>query len=90
MVKRGKLEIMRDILKIIQDNRNSIKPTPLLRKSKMSSTGFKEYYIELIEKKFIREVTLEKKDKYVILTEKGFKFLERYKTIVDFIDEFDL
>ena len=47
-MKRGKLEIMRDILKIVQDNKNSIKPTPLLRKSKMSSSGFKEYYIDLI------------------------------------------
>jgi len=90
MVKRAKLEIMRDILKIIQDNRNSIKPTPLLRKSKMSSVGFKEYYNELLEKKFIREIIDEKQDKYIILTEKGFKFLERYMAIVDFIDEFEL
>ena len=90
MVKRGKLEIMRDVLKIIQDNRNSIKPTPLLRKSQMSSAGFKEYYVELIEKGLIREIIDEKQDKYVILTEKGFKFLERYRAIVDFIDEFEL
>lgn len=90
MVKRGKLEIMRDVLKIIQDNKNSIKPTPLLRKSMMSSVRFKEYYNELIERKLIREIIDEKQDKYVILTEKGFKFLERYRTIVDFIDEFEL
>ena len=51
MVKRGKLEIMKDILKIIQENKNSIKPTPLLRKSEISSTRFKEYYSRTIEKK---------------------------------------
>jgi len=90
MLKRGKLEIMRDVLKIIQDNRNSIKPTPLLRKSKMSSIRFKEYYNELIERNLIREIINERQDKYVTLTEKGFKFLERYRSIVDFIDEFDL
>jgi predicted transcriptional regulator len=90
MVKRVKLEIMRDVLKIIQDNRNSIKPTPLLRKSQMSSLRFREFYLELIQKNFIREVVDEKQDKYVTLTEKGFKFLERYRTIVDFIDEFEL
>lgn len=90
MVKRGKLEIIKDILKIIQENRNSIKPTPLLRKSQMSSARFKEYYLELIERDLIREIIDERKDKRVILTDKGFKFIERYKTIVDFIEEFDL
>lgn len=90
MVKRGKLEIMKDILKIIRENRNSIKPTPLLRKSKLSSLRFKEYYIELIEKNLIKEMSGKKGDKFVILTEKSFKFLEKYKTIIDFIEEFDL
>lgn len=90
MTKRGKLEIMRDILKIILDNRNYIRPTPLLSKSKMSSSGFKEYYIELLDRKLIRELIDDKKNKHIILTEKGFKFLERYHAIVDFIEEFDL
>jgi len=90
MVKRAKLEIMRDILRIIEENKNSIKPTPLLRKSGLSSKGFKEYYIEFLERKLIIEQILEKNEKRVSLTEKGFKFLERYNTIKDFIDEFDL
>jgi predicted transcriptional regulator len=90
MAKRGKLEIMRDVLRIIHDNKNSIKPTPLLRKSQMSSSRFKELYFELLEKEFIIELIDSRQDKYVSLTEKGFKFLERYRTIVDFIQEFDL
>lgn len=90
MVKRGKLEIMRDILKLIQENKNLIKPTPLLRKSSLSSSGFKEYYTELLERKLIKEIINESQDKFIILTEKGFKFLERYKAIISFIDEFDL
>jgi predicted transcriptional regulator len=89
MVKRGKLEIMKDILKIIQDNKNSIKPTPLLRKSGLSSNSFKEYYNELLERELIKEIETDK-DKFVILTEKGFKFIERYKSIIEFIDEFEL
>jgi len=89
MVKRGKLEIIKDILKIIQDNKNSIKPTPLLRKSSLSSNSFKEYYLELLERNFIKEINNDN-NKYVILTEKGFKFLERYNSIIDFIDEFEL
>lgn len=89
MGKRGKLEIIKDILQIIRDNHNQIKFTPLLRKSNISSIRFKEYFTELTEKKFIQEEIL-KKDKYIILTEKGFKFLEKYHTIIDFIEQFDL
>lgn len=89
MSKRGKLEILRDILEIIKNNRNSIKSTPLLRKSNMSSTRFKEYYNELMERKLVIEV-VHNGDKFISLTEHGFKFLERYKAIVDFIDEFEL
>ena len=78
MVKRGKLEIMKDILRIIQENRNSIKPTPLLRKSKLSSLRFKEYYMELMEKDLVKEITDTGGDNFIILTEKGFMFLEKY------------
>lgn len=88
MVKRGKLEIIRDILQAIANHRNFIKPTPLLRKSNLSSVRFNEYYVLLISKGIIREVG--EKEKHIILTEKGFRFLEKYKAIVDFIDEFEL
>ncbi len=90
MAKRGKLEIIRDILNKIREHRNLIKPTPLLRKSKMSSLRFKEYYNELLQRGLVKEIIHEQKDKYIILTEKGFRFLERYQAIVDFIDEFEL
>jgi len=89
MAKRGKLEIIRDILNIIKENHNSIKPTPLLRQSNISSTRFKEYFNELLKRNFIREVN-HKKEKFILLTEKGFKYLEKYKTIINFIDEFEL
>jgi predicted transcriptional regulator len=90
MIKRGKLEIMKDILRLIQENKNSIKPTPLLRKSGLSSVRFKEYYSDLLERELIRETTGEKGERQITLTEKGFKFIERYKTIINFIEEFDL
>jgi len=89
MVKRAKLEIIKDILKIIQENRNSIKLTPLLRKSKLSSAGFKEYYTELIQRNLVKEIGSGRERK-VSLTERGMKFLEKYRTIIDFIDEFEL
>jgi predicted transcriptional regulator len=89
MAKRGKLDIIRDILKIIQENHNSIKPTPLLRQSNISSSRFKEYFSELIKKKIVSEIN-HKSNKFISLTEKGLRFLEKYKTIVNFIDEFEL
>ena len=89
MVKRGRLEIIYDILKIIHNNSNSIKPTPLLRKSNLSTNRFNEYFSELIEKDFIKE-KISHNEKLISLTEKGFKFLEKYKTIINFIEEFEL
>lgn len=89
MPKRNKLEIIHDILKIIQTNNNSIKPTPLLRKTNLSSTRFKEYFQDLKFKEFIKETNHGNK-RSISLTEKGYKFLEKYKTIINFIDEFEL
>ena len=89
MTKRGKLEIIKDILLIIKENNSQIRITPLLRQSNMSSANFKGYYSELLEKQFIKEIS-HKENKFVSLTDKGFRFIEKYKTIVDFIDEFEL
>lgn len=90
MKKRGRLEVIRDILKIINENHNSIKKTPLLRKSNISSQRFNEYYVELVEKGFIEEVQDKKGKISVTLDKKGFNFLEKYSLIVSFIDDFGL
>lgn len=88
--KRDRLEVIHDFLKIINDNNNSIKPTPLLRKSNLSSQSFAEYYEGMLSKGFIKEVFDKKKRKFITLTDKGFKYLEKYRMILGFIDEFDL
>ena len=89
MTNRSKLEIIKDILKIIQDNHNSIKITPLIRKSNLSSNRFSEYFKELIEKRMIIERKNDK-GKIIAITEKGQKYLEKYINIKGFIEEFDL
>lgn len=89
MAKRARLEIIYDILDTIRKNNNFIKFTPLLRKSNISTARFKEYLFELIEKGFVRELDL-KNGKAISLTNKGFIFLDKYKTIITFIDEFEL
>lgn len=88
MKKRQKLEIIKDILEIVKGHRK-IKFTPLLRKSNLSTARFKEYYEELIKINLIKEIK-NSNSKAIVLTEKGYRFLERYVTIVHFIDEFDL
>ncbi len=90
MPKRDRLEIIYHILKVIQEKGNSIKPTPLLRYANVSSQSFSEYYKELMQKDLIREELDKKGRKYITLTDKGFKFLEKYRLIIGFIEEFDL
>jgi len=90
MAKRARLEIIRDILIIIKNHHNSIKPTPLLRQSNLSTAGFKEYFSELLEKGLVKETRNKRGEKVICLTEKGFRFLDKYKTIVSFIEEFEL
>lgn len=90
MVKRGKIEIIKDILIIIRENNNQIKPTPLLRKSNISSERFSTYLQELLKKHFVKEVLDNKNEKFISLTDKGYRFIEKYQTIIDFIQEFEL
>ncbi|MEX2017002.1 MAG: winged helix-turn-helix domain-containing protein [Candidatus Pacearchaeota archaeon] len=88
-MKRSKLEIIRDILKIIKENHNSIKPTPLIRKANLSSSRFKKYYTEISQKQFVNEIG-KKNSRQIHLTDKGLKFLEKYQIIINFVDEFGL
>ena len=75
-------------MKILKKLRLHLKPTPLLRQANISTTRFKEYFNDLIKKKFIKE-TNHRENKFISLTEKGFRFLEKYSTIVNFIEEFE-
>lgn len=90
MKKRDRLEVIYDILNVIKEKNNSIKPTPLLRYSNLSSQRFNEYYKELLEKELIEEKIDNKERKYLSLSDKGFKYLEKYQVITGFIEDFDL
>jgi len=90
MRKRDRLEVIHDFLRIIQENHNSILPTPLLRKTNLSTQSFGEYLAELSQKGFVKEITEKKGRKYITLADKGFRFLEKYRFIRGFIEEFEL
>jgi len=87
--KRERLDVIKDILKAIMKNRQ-IKPTRLLYASNLSPQMFKVYINELISKKFIRLDINEKDKKTFSLTKKGQEFLQEYKVIENFIENFGL
>ena len=89
MAKREKLEVIRDILNIIKENHNSIKLTPLLRRSNLSSKRFYIYLRDLLDKEFVKEIK-DKNGKHISLTIKGHRYIEKYQNIINFIDEFEL
>ena len=86
--KRERLDIIRDILLATRDNRK-IKPTRLLYASNLSPQMFKDYINELLEKKFIM-FEEEKGKKTISLTDKGRNFLNEYRVIENFIENFGL
>ena len=88
--KRDRLKVIYDILNIIKQNKNSIKPTPLLRYSNLSSQSFSEYFKELKQRELIKEVEDKKTKRFITLTDKGFQYIEKYKVISGFIEEFEL
>lgn len=87
--KRERLHVIRDILKTIRESRN-IKPTRLLYASNLSPQMFKDYIDELLSKGFIKIETDKKDKKTFSLTSKGYEFLEEYKVIENFIENFGL
>jgi predicted transcriptional regulator len=88
--KRNRLKIIYDILNTIRNHNNSIKPTPLLRYSNLSSQSFSSYLGELMEKGFIEEGRDKKNRKVMMLTEKGFDYLQKYKIMTKFVEDFNL
>ena len=87
--KRERLEVIRDILNSIRNNRE-IKPTRLLYASNLSPQMFKDYVDELLEKDFVSLEITPKGKKFFKLNKRGNAFLEEYKLIENFVENFGL
>lgn len=87
--KRSRLEIIRDILDVIKSKQGKMKPTHILYKSNLSHQMLEEYLGDLLHKEFIVEHRTSEGKRYSV-TEKGFAFLEKYRSIVEFTDSFGL
>jgi predicted transcriptional regulator len=89
MKKRGRLEIIKDILEVIRSKSGTIKPTHILYKSNLSHQMMQDYLAELIQKGFIQEGRSSQGKRYAI-TPKGLTYLQKYNSIVDFTESFGL
>ena len=87
--RRGRLEIIADILRSIQNKKGNIKPTHLLYKSNLSHAKLKEYINILLEKGMIEEKEV-KGRKMFFMKEQGYKFLLEFNRIKEFSDSFGL
>ena len=87
--KREHMQVIKDILNAIRESRE-IKPTRLLYASNLSPQMFKDYMDELVNKSFVNLKTDEEGKKTISITKKGNSFLEEYRVIEKFIDNFGL
>jgi predicted transcriptional regulator len=90
--KRSRLEVIRDILKVISeraDKTGGVKPTHILYKSNLSYQMMDEYLSELKQKEFVLEKQT-KEGKRFCITPKGSKFLQEYQTVAGFMNSFGL
>ena len=88
--KRDKLEIIKDILEILRDKGEKVKPTHIMYKANLSHVMLKEYTQELVKKKLIEEKQTKKGKKRFVLTQKGFSYLKDYSIIRGFVDSYGL
>ncbi|MBN1175421.1 hypothetical protein JXA48_02135 [Candidatus Woesearchaeota archaeon] len=89
--KRGRLQIIYDILQAVRAKGGTIKPTHLLYKSNLSHQMMGEYLKELMGKNFIKEEVGPKgKSKVYVLAPKGYDYLTEYKTVTRFVESFGL
>jgi predicted transcriptional regulator len=74
----------------VRDNGHQIKITPLIRQSGLSPQSFTTYFVKLLAKGFLEEVVEAEDKKLIVLTEKGSNYIKQYKTVIRFIEEFEL
>lgn len=88
MKKRTRLEVIKDILEILRENKQ-VKITHLIYKSNLSNNSIKPYLNDLISNNMIEEM-VEKERRLFKITKKGNEFLEEFNKIKIFSESFGL
>ena len=86
--KRTKLEVIKDILEILLENRE-VKITHLIYKANLSNNSIKPHLEYLLKNKFIEEIFEDDKRLFKI-TAKGMEFLQEFNKIKIFSESYGL
>jgi predicted transcriptional regulator len=87
--KRGRTDIILDILLTIQNKGGEIKPTHLMYKANLSHNQMSLYLEELVEKNLVQK-TKNKNYEYIIITDKGHEFVNKIREMKEFEKTFGL
>lgn len=87
-MKRTKLEIVRDILDILQKNRQ-VKITHLIYKANLSNNSIKPHLEYLLKNGFIEKINYKDK-RFFKITIKGNEFLQEFNKIKIFSESYGL
>ncbi len=86
--KRNRMEIVGDMLVAIQNKGGRIKPTHLMYKANLSYAQLKSYLDELVEKEFVTQTATDGNNTYIIITDKGDKFIQKLSEMRQFEKSF--
>ncbi|MFH1400046.1 MAG: winged helix-turn-helix domain-containing protein [Nanoarchaeota archaeon] len=87
--KRSRTDIVADILSTIQDKGGEIKPTHLMYKSNLSHKQMQTYLDDLVQNELVDKVS-KKNYQYIIITDKGHRFMAKLKEMKEFEKAFGL
>ena len=86
--RRTRIDIINDILLAIRKN-GKLRPTHVMYKANLSHSSLNEYLGELMQKGLVEEL-IEKRSKYLIITEKGASFITQFRQMKEFQGAFGL
>ncbi len=76
------------MLTAIQNKGGRIKPTHLMYKANLSYAQLKTYLDELVGKEFVTETANDSNNTYIIITDKGDKFVQKLSEMRQFEKSF--